>query len=143
MKTAANGNASERERKNPKVKFFCNKCYNLSNKKRIDSKNREYKHLKTKKGRQDHLQYQFTPTQTGSTRERPTNEGSDKRARGLSPQFRKRAAQGVAGGAGGRLPRGKSHQELLSQKRKRLEQRTNEEGGSGERGANRPTGQRR
>ena len=54
---------------------------------------------------------------------------------------RRGVAGGGGGGAGGRLPKGKSHQKLLSQKRKRQEQRANEEGGSGERGANRPTGQ--
>lgn len=49
----------------------------------------EIQTLKTKKGRSDLLQYQTTPTQTGSTKERPKHEGSDKRARGLSPQLEK------------------------------------------------------
>lgn len=77
MKTARNGYASEVKRKNHKVEIFCNKCYNLSNKKPIGSKTTKNKHLKTKKGRTDHLQYQFTPTQSISNGEGTNQEGSD------------------------------------------------------------------
>jgi hypothetical protein len=133
MKTATNVHASEVERKIHELKNICNKCYNLSNKKRFDSKNTKCKRLKTKKGRPDLLHYQMTPMQSGSTRERTIQEGSDKPARGSPPQLRKRATQGVAGGAGGRVAIATSHRGLSSQKRQKP--RTKSEQGGRERGA--------